>query len=62
MVASALEHIWKINNVPVAATPEDPRELVLLRGEGGDGARVTFEMYNLAKLLQSISGVLGVQF
>jgi hypothetical protein len=62
MVASALEHIWKINNIPVAATPEDPRELVLLRGEGGDSARVTFEMYNLAKLLQSISGVLGVQF
>jgi hypothetical protein len=52
---------WKINNQKVSGNTTDPYELTLEK-KGSGVAQVSFSLLNMAKLLQGVSGSIGVQF
>lgn len=53
---------WKVNNRAVEGNTNDPYELTLQKQEGSGSSKISFSLQNMAKLLQGVSGSIGVQF
>lgn len=61
LASSEIVRTWKINNQKVEGSTHDPYELTLEK-KGSGTAQVSFSLHNMAKLLQGVSGSIGVQF
>ncbi len=61
LASSEIIRTWKINKQKVAGSEYDPYELTLEK-KGNGTAEVSFNLQNMAKLLQGVSGSIGVQF
>ena len=62
-VANAeVERTWKVNNRTVEGEVNDPYELTIQKQVSGGLSKISFSLQNMAKLLQGVSGSLGVQF
>jgi hypothetical protein len=62
LASSNVLRTWKVNNKTVPGDENDPYELTLQKQEGGGVSNISFSLQNMAKLLQGVSGNIGVQF
>ena len=62
-VNSNLDYTWKVNNSSVSSSPDDESSIVLRQvGEGEGTARVSLELQNLDKILQSARSNFSILF
>jgi hypothetical protein len=62
LISNSIKPAWKINNRTMDGNQDNPYELSLQKQGSAGSAQISFSLQNVAKLLQSVQGSIGVQF